>query len=110
MKQIIRLKIDVTKLDKTAFFKGKQGTYADLTYFYDDEPNQYGKNGGIKQDLGKDRRGEETPFIGDGTIVPGSQKGETTKAAPPQRQRQQAPPLAATNDALDEDPDSIIPF
>ena len=102
MKQIIRIKIDVTKLDKTAFFKGAKGTYAELTYFYNDDPNlQFGKNGGVKQDLGKDRRDEEAPFIGDGTIVPGSQK---VGPAPEQTTNTKADAPEQDNDDNDDIP------
>lgn len=60
----IRVKIDVTKLDKSAFFKGAKGTYCDLILWENDEPDQYGNTHSVKQDMGKDRRGEKTPYVG----------------------------------------------
>jgi len=35
MKIGVNLKIDVTKLDKSRFFKGAKGTYADLSVYLD---------------------------------------------------------------------------
>jgi len=50
----INLSIDVTKLDKSRFFKGKKGTYAKLTCFVDtEETSQYGDNGTITQEVSK---------------------------------------------------------
>lgn len=59
-----RLKIDVTKLDKSAFFKGAKGTYVDITLWENDQPDEYGNTHSAKQDMGKDRRGEKTPYVG----------------------------------------------
>jgi len=58
MKIGVNLKIDVTKLDKTKFFKAKTGAvYADLTVFIDpNQEDQYGYHGGITQALTKDER------------------------------------------------------
>lgn len=81
---IIKLKVDVTKLDKTAFFKGTKGTYVDLAVFVnDDGPDQYGNDASVKQDLGKDRRDEKL-YVGNGKIVSGGQPKQ--QADPPRRQ------------------------
>lgn len=58
MKIGVNLKIDVTKLDKTKFFKANSGAvYADLTVFIDpNQEDQYGYHGGITQALTKDER------------------------------------------------------
>jgi Ser-tRNA(Ala) deacylase AlaX len=71
MKRIIRIKIDVTKIDKSALYKGAKGTYLDATLFLNDEPGEYGDNGMIAQDLGKERReaGEKGAILGNGTII-----------------------------------------
>ena len=60
---MISAKIDVTKLDKSAFFKGTKGVYCDITII--EKPSEYG-DGFIVQDLGKERRmaGEKGPIIG----------------------------------------------
>ena len=73
MAQIIKLKLDVSKMDKTAFFRGKNGSiYCDCTFFYDPEnPGQYGDHGMVTQDVGKERReaGEKGPILGNGKML-----------------------------------------
>ncbi len=67
MGEAIKINIDVTKLDKTAFFKGKNGTYCSLLIWPNrDGEDQYGNTSTVKQDLGKDRRDEKTQIIGNG--------------------------------------------
>ena len=54
--KIIRLKIDVTKIDKAKLFKGEKGTYLDCTLLYNSDADQYGNNGMIIQDATKEER------------------------------------------------------
>lgn len=63
---ILRAKIDVTKIDESALFKGDKGTYLDITILLKDEPDQYGNDGMVTQDIGKDRRdaGERGAILG----------------------------------------------
>lgn len=61
------LNINVTKIDKTALFEGKNGKYLNLTLMENrDGQDQYGNDGFIVQDLGKERRmaGEKGPILG----------------------------------------------
>ena len=115
MKIGVNFKIDVTKLDKNRFFKGKNGAvYADLTGFIDIEnQDQYGNNGFITQQTSKEEReqGVKLPILGNSKVFykdggravasnglgdPGSHQGAGT-----------APPQQAAPD-FDEDDD--IPF
>ena len=68
MKVGISIKIDVTKLDKSKFFKGDKGIYADLTTFVDlDQQDQYQNNGFIAQSQTKEEReggAEKPPILG----------------------------------------------
>lgn len=99
MDQLIRLKIDVTKLDKTAFFKSeKAAVYADLTFWLMEEDDQYGQCGKITQDLGKARRdaGEKGAIVGNG------------KRAQPRPVQKSLPPAPAQAPSFDADDD--IPF
>ena len=66
----INLSIDVSKLDKSRLYKGAKGTYANLTVFIDSNPDQYGKNGGVKEQATKDERDQKVkmPFVGNATI------------------------------------------
>ena len=64
------IKIDVTKIDKEALYKGAKGTYLTLTVWPNKEGrNQYGDDAIVKQDLGKDRRDEKPEIIGNARII-----------------------------------------
>jgi hypothetical protein len=53
----VAVKLDVTKIDKARLFKGQKGTYLDATVFIDvDNPDQYGNNGMVTQDVTKEER------------------------------------------------------
>ena len=56
-------RIDYSKIDQTALFHGKQGTYLNIVLH--DKPTEYG-DGFITQDLGQERRkaGERGPILG----------------------------------------------
>ena len=77
------VKIDVTKLDKTAFFKGAKGTYADIVLW--DKPDDYGNEGFVTQDIGKERRtkGERGPILGNAKFVGTVQPSRPTPAPEP---------------------------
>jgi len=63
----INISIDVSKIDKSRLFKGKKGTYLDLTTFIDpDKPDQYEQHGFISQSTSKEEReqGTQTPILG----------------------------------------------
>ena len=66
----VNLSIDVSKLDKSRLYKGAKGTYANLTVFIDSNPDQYGKNGGVKEQATKEERDQKVkmPFVGNATI------------------------------------------
>ena len=92
---IIRLNIDVTKLDKKRLHKGAKGTYANLTVLLKDSPDQYGNDGMIVEDVSKEEResGTKGAIVGNARIA-----GQKPKA-------QSAP---APSSAVDDDSD--IPF
>ena len=68
MKVAVNFSIDVTKLDKTRFIEGKNGSkYVDLTCFISpEEPDQFGQHGGIQQSTTKDERdaGTKMAYVG----------------------------------------------
>jgi hypothetical protein len=77
----ISIKIDVTKIDKAALFKGQKGTYLTLTVWPNKEGrNQYGDDAIVKQDLGKDRRDEQPEIIGNARII---QRKNAPQSKPP---------------------------
>jgi hypothetical protein len=112
MSQILTLKIDVMKLDREAFYKGDKGTYATLSVFVNDEKDQYGNFGMVKQDLGKERReaGERGPIVGNVTRINNQQNngpGIANQMRPPM---QQATPVRGASNNYQQDESDSIPF
>lgn len=102
----LKVKIDVTKLDKSAFFKGTKGTYCDLILWENDQPDEYGNTHSVKQDMGKDRKGEKTPYVGNAKPIGGGSNRPTSQggAQPP---RQSTPGQASGGDTSEWD---SVPF
>jgi len=97
-----RLRIDVTKIDKSALYKGAKGTYLDVTLLDNrDGTNQYGNDGMIVQDIGKERReaGEKGAILGNWKHV-----GQST----PTRKMHGSEPNAGYVGGADDDSD--LPF
>jgi hypothetical protein len=91
--KILRLKIDVTKIDKARLFKGEKGTYLDCTLLYNEATDQYGNNGMITQDVSKEDRDA-------------GNKGAILGNAKEFKQQVSAPAKASTPASLSDD----IPF
>lgn len=70
---MIRIKLNLSKIDQTAVFEGKNGArYVDLTLMENKKGlDQYGNSHMCVQDLGKDRRlaGEKGPILGNGKTI-----------------------------------------
>lgn len=109
---ILSAKIDVTKINKELLFPGKNGKkYLDITLFVDNEQGQYGDNGMVVQDVGKERRreGEKGLILGNCRIMKGAvagnqERGQDRPLAPQmneqarQAQRSAAPPAGMDDD------------
>lgn len=84
--QKINVSIDVTKLDKSRFFKGAKGTYCDLVLW----PTPGGQYGDfmVKQAATKAERSSgnyaDLPILGNAKFF-GGDRPETREAAPPPR-------------------------
>lgn len=92
---IIRLNIDVTKINKQRLHKGAKGTYANLTVLLKDAPDQYGNDGMIVEDVSQEERqnGVKGAIVGNARIA-----GQKLKA-------QSAPaPISAADDDFDSIP------
>ena len=78
-------RIDVLKLLKQYFFTGAKGTYMDFQTFIEiDVKDEFGNNGFISQDLGKEARARgEKGFWNDA--------GQQQQQQAPQQQQRQAP-------------------
>ena len=97
---MIIAKIDVTKLDKSQFFKGQKGIYTDLMLIPNkDGGDQYGNDGFVSQGVSKEARdkGEK------GKIV-GNYKKIHRPEAP------QAKPAAKAKVPHEPDQDDDVPF
>ena len=91
----ISIKIDVTKIDKAALYKGEKGTYLTLVVWPNrDGDDDYGNYAGVKQDLGKDRRDEKAPFIGNAKII----KRKNTPQSSPPKNYEKLPTAAEMSD------------
>ena len=57
MKHGISISVNVSKIDKERLFKGKNGSYLDMTVFLDtEEKDQYGNSGMVIQSVSKEER------------------------------------------------------
>jgi len=66
-------KINLSKIDKTKIFEGKQGKWVDVTIWINDKPDNYGNDMSIEQSTGK----------GDDKIYLGNAKAWTKKEEEP---------------------------
>lgn len=66
MRKNFQIKVNVDLLDKSKYYKGQKGTYLTLSGVIDDEMDQYGNNGFVAQDMGKDSNGNyiKSPILG----------------------------------------------
>jgi hypothetical protein len=80
---IITVKIDVTKVDKARLFEGKNGAkYLDITLLGRDEPDQYGNDFMVVQQVSQQERqsGVKGTILGNGKIL--GRKGGVSKPVP----------------------------
>ena len=80
----IKIKIDVTKIDKSALYKGAKGTYLDAV-MWPTPDSQYGDDYRIVQDLGKEARdaGKKGAIIGNAKNMGSNGGGQRTAAPAP---------------------------
>lgn len=100
-------KIDVSKIDKSAIFEGKQGKYIDVVIWDNkDGRDRFGWDGSIQQDIGKERRnaGEKGPYIGNWKDT------DRNEAQTTYQPRQQSAPAQHTGGFHDSDDIPFAPF
>lgn len=69
MSKLLSISIDVTKLDKSRFYEGKNGAkYCSLDVWVGDEPDQYGRDASVSESLTRDERdaGTKKNYVGSG--------------------------------------------
>lgn len=85
----VKLKINVSEIQKELLFKGNKGTYLDATVFIDlDQEDQYGNHGMITQDVSKESREarENGPILGNCKIFwkgEGQSSGQKSQGSAP---------------------------
>ena len=101
---MIKLKIDVTKIDKSRLYKGAKGTYLDLVVYENEQPDNYGNDYSVKQDCTKEDRdaGVKMPYIGNGKRI--GQKAAPQQAPQQTRNIPRAQPAAQVEDDGDSIP------
>jgi hypothetical protein len=102
MKVGVKLKINVSEIEKARLFKGKKGVYLDATVFIDiDQKDQYENNGMITQDVSKEEKdaGTKGPILGNCQVFWSDGNNQPAQQQAPQ----QTPPVV-------DDLDSDIPF
>jgi hypothetical protein len=103
----VKLKIDVSKIDKSLLFKGAKGVYLDATVFINlDEADQYDNNGMITQDETKENRegGKNGPILGNCKVF-WKDGGQQSNARQPANK-----PAAKAAPEYDDFQDSDLPF
>jgi len=99
----IKIKIDVTKLDKARFFRAQSGAvYCDLVAWPNDEPGKYGDTHTIRQQKKKDEN-VKLPIVGNLTMP------DDAPQEPPRRPAPAAKPRPPADPDLDV-PEDSVPF
>jgi len=96
------LSINVTRIDRTGIYPGKNGKYLNLVLFENKAGrDSYGNDGFVTQDLGRERRqaGEKGPILGNWRRIDPAPGGTRPLPMPPT-------PTAPGQDMADDD----IPF
>jgi hypothetical protein len=101
---IIKLNIDVTKIDKNRLHKGAKGTYANLTVLLRDATDSYGNDGMIVEDVSQAEResGIKGTIIGNARIM--GKKDNQPSPMSGGGKRTTTQPTAAMDDDLDDIP------
>ena len=96
MSNIIRVKLDVMKIDKSAIHHGEKGKYIDITLLGNrDGEDRFGNHYMVVQDLGQTRReaGEKGPILGNGKIVGQKQAQQPNPAVVAQAEQDENVPF-----------------
>jgi hypothetical protein len=104
MPRPIKIKIDVSKIDKAGLYKGTKGTYLDCVAWPSKTPGQYGDTHYVVQELSKEKRdaGEKGAIIGNMT-VPDDEQQQRQQSQPLQRQQKM-------DEVFTDDDSDSIPF
>ena len=86
MSRLLSISIDVTKLNKSRFYKGAKGTYASLDIWIEDEKDQYGNDASVSESLTKEEREAKAKknYVGNGKKLYGWVVDGYPKSSAPQ--------------------------
>jgi hypothetical protein len=92
---MIKVKLNVTKIDKDKIFIGKKGKYVDLLLV--DKPDDFGNDGFVSQGVSQEEReaGQREPIVGDWKHV-----GQKKPAAPQPKPAATHAPTAGDDDDI----------
>ena len=107
----VKIKLDVSKIDKARLFRGQKGIYLDATVFIDiDQKDQYDNNGMITQDVKKEEKdaGVKGNILGNVQVFWSDNQQAPQAPQAPQAYQGSAPhpKTAPVNNEFDDD----IPF
>jgi len=99
--KLVKIRINLKKLDKSRFFVGKEGTYCDLDVWINEETNSFGFDASVSHTQSKEERDSKVPkiYVGNGWKNLGWDNNKN--------QRPTGQQVAA---AIDDDEDDEIPF
>ena len=88
MGKLLKLKIDVSKIDKTKLYKGSKGNYLDLDVWINEDEEQDWKKVSVNQSLSKEERDAKAQkvFCGNGELKFGwdeTPKSQASGSSPP---------------------------
>ena len=115
MKYGVRIKLDVSKIDKTKLFRGQKGVYLDATVFIDvDQKDQYDNNGMITQDIPKAEKdaGQQGAILGNVQVFWSDGQQQAPQQQASQQNYQQAPqqaPQRAPQQQHQQSPNQNLP-
>lgn len=92
MKIGVRVKMNVSQIDKARLFKGNKGFYLDATVFIDiDQKDQYDNNGMITQDITKEEKdnGVQGNILGNVQVFWSDAQQQQAPQQSPQQQKWQ---------------------
>ena len=92
MSAIINVSLDVTKLPKEKFVKGKKGTYINLTMYLQDEADQFGNNASLTVAQTQEEREakDNRLYLGNGKIawtdgnISAAERQDSSKSSAPE--------------------------
>lgn len=83
--QLIKLKIDVKKINQDRLYNGKKGTYLNAVLFLGQHADDYGNHGMIVEDITKEERdaGVKGNIIGNAKLPMAAQHQQSAPPPPP---------------------------